>query len=138
LSAVLPSPASLRYVVYGAMQVAAPGHEVPTDARSAAEAYAKQMKPYLQAARLDQLRALLEPFLSGIEPDLRAWSQGVAYTTTRAGLVLNDSLETAAQILTREGDEGSPIAAKDRVADLVAYSVSEPYLRLRKQLGFGR
>ena len=68
----------------------------------------------------------------------RAWLQGVAYTTTRAGFVLCDSLDVAAALLTREGDEGSPISAKDRINDLVAYSVSEPYLRLRKELAFGR
>jgi tetratricopeptide (TPR) repeat protein len=138
LAAVLPSPASLRYVVYGAVKVAKPGFAVPEDTKSAAESYAQQIKPYLQAARLDHLRSLVEPYLEGAEPDLRAWAQGVAHTTTRAGFVLCDNLEVAAQIVTSEGSEGIAASAKERIADLVAYSVSEPYLKLRKQLGFGR
>jgi hypothetical protein len=138
LASVLPSGASLRHVVWGAIRVARPDLQAPPDAASAAEAYAKLMQPYMQAARLDQLRASVDAVVSGRDFDTRKWLQGVALTANRAGFVLSDSLDAAAQILTRDGDDGSQFSVKERIADLVAYSVSEPYLKLRKALGLGR
>ncbi len=138
LSCVLPSSGSLRHVVWGAIKLARPDAKVPDDATSAASTYAKLLEPYMQAAKLDQLRALAESLVGGREFDTKKWLQGVALTSSRAGFVLSDSIEAAAQALTREGDDGSQIPVKDRIADLVAYSVSEPYLKLRKQLGLGR
>jgi hypothetical protein len=138
LSGVLPSSVSLRQAVWGAIRVARPDVDLPPDAGAAAEKYAELMQPYMQAARLDQLRALADAVVSGRDFDTRKWLQGVALTANRAGFVLADSLETAAQSLTREGDDGSHVPLKERIADLVAYSVSEPYLKLRKQLGLAR
>jgi tetratricopeptide (TPR) repeat protein len=138
LASVLPSSASLRNVVWGAIKLARPSAKVPDDVVANADAYAKLLQPFMQAARLDQLGALADALTTGREFDGRKWLQGVALTANRAGFVLADSLEAAAQALTREGDDGTQLPAKDRIADLVAYSVSEPYLKLRKQLGLGR
>jgi hypothetical protein len=134
----VPSSASLRNVLWGAIKVAKPDAQVPPDAAKSAEAYAKVMQPYMTGARLDQLRTVVEGLTKGKEFDTKRWLQGVALTANRAGFVLADSIEAAAQSLSREGDDGSHVPAKDRIADLVAYSVSEPYLRLRKQVGLTR
>jgi tetratricopeptide (TPR) repeat protein len=137
LGSVLASATALRHAVFGAIRVADPAAEIPMDVESAAAGYAAAIERYMQPSRLEQLKSLAQR-VHEHEIDCRAWVQGVTYTATRAGFVLCDSLDVAAQILTREGDDGSPIAAKDRVRDLVAYSVSEPYLRLRKAVGLAR
>jgi DNA-binding SARP family transcriptional activator len=138
LSAVLRSSTSMRHVVYGALRLTDGDAEIPEDSRSASAAYAETFAPYLQPARLEQLRSLAAAVTSNGEVDTRAWARGVIFTTTRAGFISCDSLDVAAQILTREGDEGSLISAKERIADLIAYSVSEPYLKLRKAVGLSR
>jgi tetratricopeptide (TPR) repeat protein len=137
LGSVLPSATALRHAVFGAIAVAEPGADIPPDVETAAAGYAAAIQRYMQPSRLEQLKILAQRAREH-EVDCRAWVQGSAYTATRAGFLLCDSLEVAAQILTREGDEGSPIPAKDRIRDLVAYSVSDPYLRLRKAVGLAR
>jgi len=137
LLTVLPSSGALRKVVYGAVLAAKSDAEVPEDVRDAAKTYATELADHLAPARLEQLQSLADGVLSG-GFDAKAFSEGAAYTTTRAGFVLCDSIETAAAMLTREGDEGSSVTTKDRIADLIGYSVSLPYLKLRKQLGLNR
>lgn len=137
LLTVLPSAGAVRKVVYGGVLAAKPDAELPEDVRDAAKTYAGELKTHLPPARLEQLQSLAGGVIkSGF--DAKAFAEGAAYTTTRAGFVLCDSIETAAAMLTREGDEGSSVSAKDRIADLIGYSVSLPYLKLRKQLGLNR
>lgn len=138
LASVTPASTNLRGAAWGAIVASGASTQVPTDVKTEAAKYAELMTKFLQASRLDQLKIICTKVLKQGEIDARPWLQGVAYTTTRAGFVLCDNLDIAAGLLTREGDEGSPISAKDRVKDLVAYSVSEPYLRLRKELSLGR
>jgi len=138
ISAMMPSAAGLRNVVWGAVASTQPGVAVPTDCKSEAAAYAELMQKFLQASRLDQLKQIAGKVLKGGDVDLRPWSSAMAYSMTRAGFVLCDSIDVAAQILTREGDEGSAVPAKERVRDLIAYSVSEGYMRVRKELNLGR
>jgi hypothetical protein len=135
LLSVLPSAASLRKVVYGAALAADSKVSVPEDVRDGAKAYASELRTHLPPARREQVQSLSAGLSSF---DAKAFAEGVAYTSTRAGFILGDSLETAAAMLTREGDEGSGVSAKERIADLIGYSVSLPYLKLRKQLGLNR
>ncbi|HET6582123.1 MAG TPA: hypothetical protein VFG69_01725, partial [Nannocystaceae bacterium] len=134
LSAVLPSAASLRHAVWGAVAATHGNDAVPSDCRSEALRYGELLGKFLQASRLEQLKLLAAKVVQAGDVDTRGWVQGVAYTITRAGFVICDNLETAAQILTREGEDGTPVPAKERIRDLIAYSVSEPYMRLRKEL----
>lgn len=137
LSAILTSP-GLRNTVWGAVAATNPEAKVPTDCKSEAAAYAELMQKFLQASRLDQVRQIAGKIVRSGDVDARPWFTAMAYTSARAGFVICDNLEVAAAILTREGDDGNPVSAKDRVRDLVAFSVSEGYMRIRKDLNFGR
>jgi tetratricopeptide (TPR) repeat protein len=138
LAAVIPTSTNLRHAAWGAIAATGAASTVPTDVKTEAAKYAELFAKFVQGAKLDQLKTLATKVVKPGDVDTRAWLQGVAYTSTRAGFVLCDNLDVAAQLLTREGDEGSPVSAKDRIRDLIAYSVSEPYFRLRKELGLGR
>ena len=137
LLGVLPSAGALRKVLCGAALAADRKAEVPEDLRSAAQAYATELGARLPPARIEQLQTAGASRVAA-SFDAKAYAEGVAYTSTRAGFVLCDSIETAAAMLTREGDENSGVSAKDRIADLIGYSVGLPYLKLRKQLGLHR
>ena len=138
LSGVVPSTSALRNVAWGAIKVARPEVQLPPDAASSAEAYAKALQPYMTGSRLDQLRTVVDAAGEG---------QGVRHEAVAAGGVAD---RQPGRVHPRRqhrrggggdepgGDKGSAVPAKDRVADLVAYSVSEPYLRLRKHLGLTR
>jgi tetratricopeptide (TPR) repeat protein len=136
LASVLPTTASLRHVFFGAASLA--GVEIPPDSTTEAERLAKHLRRFMSPAQVDQLGALARKVLDKGEPEVKAWVQGVAYTASRAGFVLCDSIEAAARVLTQQGDEGMAVPFKDRIRDLVAYSGGATYLKLRKDLGLTR
>ncbi len=136
LASVLPSAASLRHVFFGAASLA--GVELPPDSATESARLAKHLKRFMTPAQVDQLGALSRKVLDKGEPDVKGWAQGVAYTASRAGFVLCDSIDSAARVLTQQGDEGMLVPFKDRIRDLVAYSCSTNYLKLRKELGLTR
>jgi tetratricopeptide (TPR) repeat protein len=138
LLAVLPSHTSLRNAVYGAVAAAVPGAMLPGDVATEARKYAELYKKYLQPAVLEQLGVIGSKLTAKGEIDMRKWVQGATFTVTRAGFILCDNLDVAAKVLTQEGDAGFAVPYKERIRDLIAYSVSDPYLRVRKELGFGR
>jgi tetratricopeptide (TPR) repeat protein len=138
LGRVLPSANAIRNAVYGAVAVSVPGAKLPTDVESDAAKYAELFRTYLQPAMIDQLGVICGKLVAKGDIDTKRWLQGAAFTVTRAGFILSDSLETAARIVTQEGDASIAVPYKDRLRDLIAYSVSDPYMRVRKELGFGR
>jgi tetratricopeptide (TPR) repeat protein len=138
LSAMLTSSIGLRNAAWSAVSATQPGAAIPTDVKSEAAALGEMLSKFLPPSRLDQLKQIAAKATKSGDIDARAWLTSMAYATTRAGFIICDNLDAAAQILTREGDDGSPVPAKDRVKDLVAYSVSEGYMRVRKELNFGR
>lgn len=63
------------------------------------------------------------------------WRSATDLTANRVGLILCNDLETAARVVATESPAFSTIAAKDRLRDLLAYSVSESYFAVRRHLG---
>lgn len=138
LTAVLPSHTTLRNALYGAVAASVPGAMLPGDVATEARKYAELYKKYLQPAVLEQLGVLGAKLTAKGDVDMRKWAQGATFTVTRAGFILCDNLDVAAKVLTQEGDAGFAVPYKERIRDLISYSVSDPYLRVRKELGFGR
>ena len=66
--------------------------------------------------------------------DLARWRAAVDATAQRAGLLVAGELAAAARMLS---SEASPLGARpsQRVADLVAFSVSPGYFAVRRHLG---
>lgn len=131
LVSMLPSIAHLRFVFWGTVQATEPGAHIPPDAHAAADVYAQCFADSLTPERQEQLRSLVEPLL-GSEPDHLAWAQGVLHTCNRAGLLWCGSLEAASQVAAQADETGLP--QKERLADLIAYSISESYLTLRAEM----
>ncbi len=138
LGVVLPSAMAIRNAVYGAVAASVPKAQLPIDVQTDATKYGELLRKYLQPAVLDQLGVICSKLVAKGEIDTKRWLQGAAFTVTRAGFILSDSLETTARIVTQEGDAAIAVPYKDRLRDLIAYSVSDPYLRVRRELGFGR
>ena len=134
LAAVLPAASSLRDAALGAISLVHPQVDVPESSREAARAYAEAIQAFLPPARRGAFEAAVGRVVEAGALDTRAFLTGAAHTVTRAGFLLSDSLETAGRILTHETDEPGGVPAKDRIKDLVAYSVSEPYFRAREAL----
>jgi hypothetical protein len=77
--------------------------------------------------------ALLET--RGETIDVEAWIASADLTAARVGFVLTNDLAAAARVISSEPADTSPLSAKQRLKDLLAFSVSESYFAVRKFLG---
>jgi hypothetical protein len=90
----------------------------------------------IQGQARDQLtRVVAKLIQSGTALDLKRWVAGVDLTADRAGFLLAHDLETAVAVIRASDDASSALPTEDRVQELVLFSVSEPYFRLRERLG---
>jgi hypothetical protein len=85
----------------------------------------------------DQLAVVGRKLLSarGEVIDVQGWLAAADLTAARVGFVLSNALPSAARVISTEPASTSPMPAKQRLKDLLAYSVSEEYFAVRKFLG---
>jgi tetratricopeptide (TPR) repeat protein len=67
--------------------------------------------------------------------DVPGWMGAADLTAARVGFALTNDLASAARVISTEPVAGSPLSPKDRLRDLLAFSVSEDYFAVRKVLG---
>ncbi len=72
---------------------------------------------------------------SGRNPNLSQWLIGVDHTTTRLGLLMCGDLKKAASCIKNDPQAVSKLSVKDRIKEMVLFSISEEYFELRRQLG---
>ncbi len=94
------------------------------------------MKQTLPGAHLEQVAALagkLGPRLgNGL---VTSWRSATDLTANRVGLILANDLQSAAKAIATETSSTSGLPVKERLRDLLAYAVSEPYFQVRRHLG---
>ena len=83
---------------------------------------------------LEQVNALAQNLSVG-NGLIANWRTATDLTANRVGLILCNDLETAARTIATETSAFSTMPAKDRLRDLIAYSVSEEYFTVRRHLG---
>ena len=92
----------------------------------------------MNPAQTDALRAVCRKFIEdqGGRADLKVWMQMVEVTATRAGFLVCNDLEVARRMIQALPPEGAiDLPPKDKLKELVLFSVSESYFRLREALG---
>jgi tetratricopeptide (TPR) repeat protein len=67
--------------------------------------------------------------------DVQSWIGAADLTAARVGFALTNDLGAAARVISTEPTSTSPLPARQRLKDLLAYSVSEDYFAVRKFLG---
>jgi tetratricopeptide (TPR) repeat protein len=70
---------------------------------------------------------------SGGAIDLKKWVTAIDLTVDRAGFLLSHDLQMATDVM-RATDDASSVPAKERIKEIVLYSISEEYLALREKL----
>ncbi|MEY4580950.1 MAG: hypothetical protein RL701_5653 [Pseudomonadota bacterium] len=122
----------LKMVLVAAMQIA--GVDI-SDA--AALEWAKQIRAQMQPADIELLNSITKRFVdAGARTDIKRWMQSVELTACRAGFVLCNDLEIAARMIQAEPPVGAiDLTPKEKIQELILFSVSESYSRLREALG---
>jgi hypothetical protein len=133
----LVSQADLFNVIYAALSIMIPDAPIPADT-----AEVKKLKTYLKKTVppmvFEQLLPTARELLSAgkEEANLANWIMATQRTALRAALVITNDFETVAKVVATEPDSITGLPAKERVADLLQFSVSPDYFELRKHLGF--
>ena len=101
------------------------------------EALAKQFKRYLDPAKLEALQASVQRFIdSGGQLDVKQWAAAAELSCYRVGLLLCGDLTISAQMVSQEQQQlGAMLTPKDKIKELLLYSISEDYFQARQALG---
>jgi hypothetical protein len=97
---------------------------------------AAALQKQVPAPMLDQVSELSTKLDGRVGNGLvSAWRAATDLTANRVGFIVANDLETAARAIATEGASMSSMSAKERLRDLLAYAVSEPYFQVRRHLG---
>jgi len=121
----------LEDLFLAALTIGNPGLPIAEDMKRRVTPIAKAIEPVLEPQQVDALRGHFLRFVEeGGRTNLQRWSAGVEKTACRVGVLLGNDLPAAAALL--EPEEGK---LGDLAKDLIAFTTSERYFQLRRQLG---
>ncbi len=126
------SHTELRTLLLAAMRVVGMGEAEPS-----VDATAKQLARHMDQAHLDILKKVVRKFVeAGGKADIKRWMQTTEITALRAGLLLCDDVDTAVRMTQQIASESTAdLPPRDKVKEIVLYSISESYFNLRETLG---
>ena len=137
LRRALPSRADLANALGAAVAIMVP--ESPIDKQNPGikkymEHFAKTVPPMV----FEQLTPIAKKLLAaGAEAaSIPKWLTATDLTALQAGLTLCNDFSTVAKQVASESDGVTGIPAKERITNLLLFSVSERYFELRDHLGF--
>ena len=85
---------------------------------------------------LEQLGSVVARFIQAApEINLAKWGYAVDATSHRAGFVVCGDLEVAARMVSAEPVTVGGPQVKDKIKELVLYSISEEFFTVRAQMG---
>jgi len=128
------SPQSLKQAFMACMRICE--MPVPSD-QATIDLVARDFLSRMQASEIDTLKSLMKKFIEGGgSTDVKRWANAAELTAYRVGLLLTGDIEVAAHVAAQEQPTlGSPLNAKDRIKELIIYSVSEDYFQARRAIG---
>jgi hypothetical protein len=92
------------------------------------------MQQDFQGVQKEILTSMVSKLLqSGGAIDLKKWVAAIDLTADRAGFLLAHDLATAAEVM-RATEDAASVAAKERVKEVVLFSIGEDYFELRQKL----
>ncbi len=126
----------LRVAFLAAIKLVQPNFQAAPQEAAAVAQYLEMMRAAVQPAWLEQLVAVVKHFTDQQSSvDLQRWSQAMELTAQRAGFVLCNDLQVAADLIQVEAVTVGSLPSKEKIRELVLYSVSPLYYEVRQQLG---
>lgn len=123
----------LKAWLFAAVKLISPAFPVTADIEGPVVEHLEVLRNSLPPhARDDLARAVSKLLQNANALDLRAWVNAVDYTADRIGFVLAHDLETAVEVVRSTEDDEH--VARERIKQLVLYSIGPAYLELRRHL----
>jgi len=97
------------------------------------KSYAKLQKTLTKTIPSDTA-ALVEKLTSSGSIDLNPWLRNIELTANRVGLIMSGDINRAIKVIKEDSSTFSKLSLKEKMDDLVSYSISENYLSIRESL----
>ncbi len=133
---VVPTLAQLRVVFMAALKLSQPAFTVKPEMAQPVSQYLDLLKKLVPPQMLEQLTVVVQRFIaSKADADLTRWATAVDYTATRAGFLMCNDLEVAARLVQSEPVAVGVAEPKEKIRDLLQWSISDEYFIVREHLG---
>ena len=133
---IVPQVNELKAFFLAALRLVQPKLQVKADMEQPVTERVELLRRFMPPQYMETLAEVVRLFIeSKAEVDLHKWAKAVDYTSTRAGFLLCNDLETAVQQVLSEPISVGSADPRDKVRDLIQWSVSEEYFELRASLG---
>jgi hypothetical protein len=127
---LVPRIPDLEEIFLAALSIGNPGLPLAPSVKQLVVPIANAIEPILEPAGVDRLRGHFLRFVEeGGRTNLQRWAAAMDKTAARAGLLLAGDLHAARAVLEIEGN------AEEKMTDLLVFTVSDRYAKLRKQIG---
>ncbi len=129
--------ANLKLLFFAAWKLTMPNVQVPIQGDPK---QFQQMVDYLGKTiphpRLVEVQKAIQGLVGGGgDINLSKWVQGVDFTAARVGLLMCGDLDTAARMIKNDPNPISKATPKERIKELVLYTVDPKHFAVRKALG---
>ena len=133
---VCPTVAELKVIFLAALKLVQPRFEVEAEVAQAVAQYASHLQRALTPQQTEQLGAVVPGIITNAgQADVRRWASAVDMTATRIGFLICNDLEVAGSIVRNEPSAIGVADPREKIRDLVLWSVSDACFALRQSLG---
>jgi tetratricopeptide (TPR) repeat protein len=133
---VVPTVAELKVVFLAALRLVQPNLPVKPDIAQPVGQYYDALRKLMPPQMSEQLGVVVQRFIATkAEADLHKWSNAVDLTATRAGLLVCNDLDVASRLAQAEPVSVGVVEPKEKIKDLILWSISDEYFTLREHLG---
>src|SRR5208283_4943541 len=131
---LVPTGTGLKAWLFAAIKMCVPQFPVAPDLQGQVTEAMNAMQSDYQGVQREVLASLVSKLLqSGGAIDLKKWVSAIDLTADRAGFLLAHDLTTATEVM-RATEDASSVASKERIKEIVLFSISDDYFELREKL----
>ena len=131
---LVPTGTGLKAWLFAAMKLCVPQFPIAPELEGQVNDAMGFMQQDFHGVQREVLASTVSKLLqSGGALDLKKWVAAVDLTADRAGFLLAHDLAIATDVI-RATEDASSVTPKERIKEIVLFSISEEYLELRKRL----
>ena len=135
---LVPTGTGLKSWLFAAIKLISPQFPVSPDIEGQVKDNVDALSKGVVGPAREQLASLVTKLLQGAGSlDLKRWVAAIDLTADRAGFLVAHDLEVANEIVKASGEDASSVPVKERLKELLVFSVNEKYFALRERLGIG-
>jgi hypothetical protein len=129
---LVSSIADLENLFLAALSIANPDIPMAADIKKRVAPLARAIEPVLEPTGIDRLRGHFLRFIEeGGRTNLQRWATAAERTSARSGMLLANDFAAAQAVFELE----DPDTVEEKMDDLIVYTTSDRYAKLRKQIG---